>query len=124
MTPEQYRDEIEDMDRQRYPSTDWYLALGLVGEAAEVQEKILLGLGLGVVTGAVADKVKKSFRNPPNDTKITPRDLALELGDTLWYLDRLALKYGFTLGEVMELNIVKLRDRIARGTFAGHGDHR
>lgn len=34
-----------------------------------------------------------------------------ELGDTLWYLSQLAADYGFSLEEIAQANIEKLRQR-------------
>lgn len=36
----------------------------------------------------------------------------------------LALKYGYTLEQVAEINLAKLRDRAARGQIQGNGDER
>lgn len=36
----------------------------------------------------------------------------------------LAHRYGYTLGQVAEINIAKLRDRAARGVIKGDGDER
>lgn len=86
-------------------SADWYYALGITGEAGEV-----------------ADKIKKLHRDGP--AKVQPFDIALELGDVLWYLTRLANLKGFTLDQIMNLNVAKLEDRQRRGTQKGSGDNR
>lgn len=75
-----------------------YTAMGLSGEAGEV-----------------LDETKKFlFHNHPYD-----RDKFLkELGDTAWYLAMCSLAHGFTLSEVMEANIEKLRQRYPEGFSA------
>lgn len=80
-----------------------YLALGLVGEAGEVSEKI-----------------KKWHR----DRSINPHAVILELGDVAYYLTRLANTFGFTLEDVLKLNRHKLTDRLQRNALHGSGDSR
>jgi NTP pyrophosphatase (non-canonical NTP hydrolase) len=81
-----------------------YPTLGLVGEAGEV-----------------AEKIKKSLRG---DAPLDRFEAARELGDVLWYLAALARDLGFTLEEVAEMNLQKLRDRRARNVLQGDGDNR
>ena len=82
-----------------------YLVLGLTGEAGEV-----------------ANKVKKIIRgdhnNPPD------KEIAKELGDIYWYLDRLCHYFGTTPEAVMKQNMDKLMDRLARNQIKGSGDNR
>lgn len=80
-----------------------YCALGLVGEAGEVSEK-----------------VKKWHR----DGKIDKPAVVLELGDVLYYLTRLAAAMGVTLNDVMIGNVKKLTDRRDRNVLHGSGDNR
>lgn len=85
-----------------------YPALGLVGEAGEV-----------------ADKLKKVIRD--NDGVLTDpvRDaVAKELGDVLWYLAVLANELDYDLNTIAEDNILKLLSRQERGVLAGSGDNR
>lgn len=42
----------------------------------------------------------------------------------VFWIACLAKKYGFTLEQVAEINIAKLRDRAARGVIKGDGDER
>lgn len=46
------------------------------------------------------------------------------LGYILRYVKHLALIYGYTLEDVMEINLAKLRDRQYRGVICGNGDER
>ncbi len=80
-----------------------YCALGLVGEAGEASEKI-----------------KKWHR----DNNIDPKAVALELGDVLYYLTRLANTMGYTLADVERMNVEKLTARRAANTIHGTGDNR
>ena len=57
--------------------------------------------------GEFADIVKKSMRGDYSidDAKTKRRAAALELGDVLWYLARLADELGFTLEHVATMNL-------------------
>lgn len=69
-------------------------------------------IGLCGEAGEVAEWVKKAvFRKDP---KHTEQMLFKELGDVQHYLTRIALNHGWSLKEIMEGNMVKLEDRIAR----------
>ena len=85
-----------------------YPALGLVGEA-----------------GAVADKLKKVIRD--NDGVLTDqvRDaVAKEIGDVLWYVSVLAYELDYDLNTIAQNNLDKLASRQERGVLAGSGDNR
>lgn len=80
-----------------------YPALGLVGEAGEV-----------------ANKVKKMLRDDTLD-----RDgLKGEIGDCLWYLAALCRDLNLDLADVAQSNLDKLNSRMKRGTIQGSGDNR
>ena len=82
-------------------------------------------LGLTGESGEVADKVKKVIRD--NDQEFTAerrREIALELGDVLWYAASLAHDLGYTLDEVAQMNLDKLASRMNRGKSHGSGDER
>lgn len=82
-----------------------YLTLGACGEAGEI-----------------AEKVKKYIRG---DFKELPKEeIALELGDLLWYLSEQARLLGYELSEIAEMNLAKLAERKKRGTLQGEGDKR
>lgn len=89
-----------------------YPALGMVGEAGEV-----------------AEKVKKFWRNlgvmNPNLLNAEQKvQVMKEMGDVLWYLAALAQELSVDLGQVAALNIEKLFDRRDRGVIKSEGDNR
>lgn len=88
-----------------------YLTLGLVGEAAEV-----------------ANKVKKIIRGDYNDDPEAAEDalasVSAELGDVLWYIAVLSDELGDGLGAIAGSNLDKLRARAEAGTLKGSGDER
>lgn len=85
-----------------------YPALGLVGEAGEV-----------------AEKVKKVIRDKGGVVTDDVRGgIALELSDVCWYMAVLADELGYTLSEIFEMNKAKLSSRKERGVLSGSGDNR
>lgn len=100
-----------------YNMTLIYPVLGLTGEAGEVSEKL-----------------KKLIRD--NDLDFTQDDiteqmewqdkkaLAFEMGDVLWYLANAANDIGYSLEEIAQMNLDKLKDRSQRNTLRGSGDNR
>lgn len=66
--------------------------------------------GLAGELGEVVEPLKKFiFRGTP----FSRTDMALELGDVLYYFAVLADEMGFTLEEIMLMNMQKLRNRRA-----------
>lgn len=89
-----------------------YPALGLMGEAGEVAEKVKkLWRNHGTMSGAGLDE----------DRKLA---LVKELGDVLWYCAALSTEFGVNLSEVLEANLEKLYDRKSRGVIKSEGDNR
>lgn len=85
-----------------------YPALGLVGEAGEV-----------------AEKIKKAVRD--NDGEISEEkriEIGKEISDVLWYCAALAQELRLNLGVIAQANLDKLASRKARGTLNGSGDNR
>jgi len=86
----------------------YYTALGLVGEAGEI-----------------ANKIKKIMRdNNGNLEELAKADIFDELGDVLWYCASLADELGVNLEDVAKVNLIKLEDRMNRGKIQGSGDKR
>lgn len=84
-----------------------------------------LGLALCGEAGEIANKLKKLWRvgaSEPTDEEA--REIALEIGDVMWYCSELATTLGYTLDDVAAMNIDKIHSRIARGTLEGDGDNR
>lgn len=64
--------------------------------------------GLGTEAGELQDAVKKfvAYGKPLDKTNIKE-----EVGDLLWYIARICTLNGWTIQEVMDLNINKLKSR-------------
>jgi len=100
------------------PSSIFYGALGLTGEAGEV-----------------SDKIKKYWRDYIYMSQRVDDELALmthdikdgilkEMGDVLWYLAFLANALNVDLQSVAQGNIRKIQSRVKNGTIHGEGDDR
>ena len=79
-------------------------ALGLVGEAGEVVEKVKKWQHYGKVW----------------DNK----DMVKELGDVVFYWVRLCRHCGYEPSEVLQANVEKLTTRAEKGTIWGEGSDR
>lgn len=109
MTFNEYQEQSQSTAQQDYhmPTLAYY-ALGLLGEAGEVSEKI-----------------KKLYRDDGGSLSHDRREaLAKELGDVLWYLAALAHELKLPLEDVAILNRQKLLDRMKRNVRGGDGDNR
>ena len=84
--------DFEISDKQVMLS--WW-AIGLTGEAGEV-----------------ADLIKKGIYHQQG---LDPLQVKKELGDVLWYVSALCTEMGFTLEEVMQHNVDKLKARFPEG---------
>lgn len=80
-------------------------------------------LGLCSEAGEVAGKYKKFLRDD-TDWGILQDDIAKELGDVMWYVDRIADEFGLSLTSILEANVAKLQARKANNTISGSGDER
>lgn len=80
----------------------------LAKEYADLKDLFIMSTGLAGETGETIELLKKHVR----DGQIDLKNLKLELGDILYYLTRVALKYGFTLENIMDANKEKLDKRM------------
>jgi NTP pyrophosphatase (non-canonical NTP hydrolase) len=92
-----YQEQAQRTARLDLPHRDRLAvaALGLVGEAAEVSEKIKKFLGHG--------------------HGLDPLEVLEELGDVIWYVAEMTSLMGAELGVVAGMNIAKLRKRYPEG---------
>jgi NTP pyrophosphatase (non-canonical NTP hydrolase) len=98
-----------------YPGKDnvggaMYLALGLGGEAGEVQEKIKKYYRDGIPAGIDPDEWIEN--------------LTKEVGDVLWYASQLLAQFGVKFSDAAVGNLEKLASRKQRGVLHGSGDNR
>lgn len=74
-------------------------------------------------SGEIAEKIGKAYRD--NGGVIPDREaLIRELGDSLFYIVKIAHLLGRNLSYVIEANKSKLLDRQTRGVLKGDGDYR
>lgn len=103
--------EYEAAETAIYPNRSnnlAYPALGLVGEAGEV-----------------AEKVKKIIRDHDGSAKFSQRqEIAKELGDVLWYIAALCHEIQIPMANVAKMNLKKLQSRQERNVLSGSGDNR
>ncbi len=86
------------------------------------QEKLTLAaLGLTGESGEVADHVKKALFQGHD---IDPAHVAKELGDILWYMGLACDAIGYSLDDVMQMNVAKLRRRYPNGFDPERSVHR
>ena len=78
-------------------------------------------LGLSGEAGECCDLVKKSFFQDGRDIREKMKD---ELGDCLWYIVESAVAMGWTLDEIAQHNVDKLRARYPDGFRAERSLHR
>ena len=79
--------------------------------------------GLCSEAGEVAGKYKKFLRDD-TDWETLQDDIAKELGDVMWYVDRIADEFGLSLTTILEANVAKLQARKVNNTLGGSGDER
>jgi NTP pyrophosphatase (non-canonical NTP hydrolase) len=78
-------------------------------------------LNLASEAGEVAGKVGKAIRK---DTEVPEETVIDEIGDVLYHVAVLSYELGYTLEEVAQRNVDKLKSRQARGVLIGEGDNR
>lgn len=102
----EYTDFVNEIYYTEFEPAICYAALGLAGESGET-----------------VDAVKKQIRDSSNpehrdNSGTTNKTIALELGDTLYYLTKMADILGYTLIDIMQMNKDKLEYRKLHGKKA------
>ncbi len=69
-------------------------------------------LGLSGETGEVVDAIKKVLFH---GKERNDQEIKKELGDVLWYVALIAESLGYSMDEIMEQNIDKLKKRYPEG---------
>lgn len=98
---------------------EFAVSMAIYPEALKV---IYPTIGLAGECGEVSEKVKKSIRD--HNGLFKPKEIAMELGDVLWYVANIANDLGLTLEDIAFLNESKLIERIQNNTLQGDGDNR
>lgn len=80
-------------------------------------------MGLCSEAGEVAGKFKKFIRDGTSWEDLT-KDMTKELGDVLWYVDRIADEFNISVADILSANIEKLAARKLNDTLGGSGDDR
>lgn len=81
---------------------------------------MIMTMGLAGEVGEVMEILKKRVR----DGNFDDRALEKELGDVAYYWARLCKFFEMEPSEVLQTNVNKLQDRLARGAMRGSGDNR
>ena len=87
-----------------------------------LEGRFIAATGLAEEAGEVLGKLKKEVRDGLTNSLGT--EVLKELGDTLFYLTKIADFYGWSLQDVANAQIQKVLDRRTRGTLNGSGDDR
>lgn len=89
-----------------------YASVGEQATPENVESLIYCSLGLAGEAGEVVENIKKFLRDDNSElTQDRKGKIMAELGDVLWYVANLADAVGYTLEEVAEYNIIKLKKR-------------
>ena len=121
MTLQEYHDKAMSTNKESSDNIT-YSVMGLTAEVGEIADKIAKWRRRGMVN--ISDN--RLVWNTSNEDDVTyyRRELAKEVGDVLWFCAHLSRQLGYTLEEVANMNIAKLRDRAMRGVIEGNGDNR
>jgi NTP pyrophosphatase (non-canonical NTP hydrolase) len=80
-------------------------------KADPMRSLAVMALGIGGEAGEVQELIKKHLRDGKDPCK--DDNLLLELGDVLYYVTRLGMEFGYSLDQIMEANLDKLYKRKA-----------
>lgn len=98
--------EIKDLNEYQL------LAMRTKPELSRPDAMLNFALGSTGEAGELADMIKKHVFHGHH---LPFEEVGKELGDMLWYLSLMAELFGYTLQEVAEMNIDKLRTRYPQG---------
>lgn len=98
-----------------------YMMLNLVGEVGEIASKVAKAIRKEQADIDICD-LTTDDRNP--DAQALWPALQKEAGDVLWQLSGLCSVMGWSLEDVAQQNLDKLRDRQQRNVIDGSGDER
>ena len=90
---------------QDFIRSDWYSYEKKKGGG--LKSMFIMTVGLAGESGEVCELIKKNVR----DGKEIKKDLLLELGDVLHYLTRIGQEFNMSLEDIMQANIIKLKER-------------
>ncbi len=85
-----------------------FAAKGIRRESEGKNLLVGFALGLGGESGEVLDDIKK---REYHGRDISVEHTAEELGDVLWYVANLATQLGYSLEDIVEYNVHKLKNR-------------
>lgn len=130
-----YRNNLEEIltldEYQTFANNMSGYEFDTISESSKASHELVFNLiGLCGEAGEVAEKIKKAIRRSNMDDVSSSlsdsykNSIALELGDTFYYLARVANLLGLKLSEVARLNQEKLLDRLKRDVVKGEGDNR
>ena len=92
------------------------LAMTTLNPALDERDVLINGvMGLCGESGEVIDLVKKHLAQ---GHELDRHRLARELGDVAWYLAETATAIGYSLDDILSMNIEKLRQRYPEGFSA------
>lgn len=91
------------------------------GKRIDVPELLNGVLGLSGETGEFLDMIKKWIFH---ETRFDESHAKKELGDVCWYIALISHAMGWDLGEIMEMNIAKLKLRYPDGFDVEQSQHR
>lgn len=116
-----YCEHIKAIDDDGITANDYQRAA--MRTAGDDEENYLLNgvMGLCGESGEVIDLVKKHLYQGHEMDK---KKLALECGDCAWYLALIASAIGMSFGEVLQMNIDKLKKRFPDGFSKERSIHR
>jgi len=85
----------------------------LEGDFNDIEKISLFGLGVAGEAGDVASCIKKTIYHKNEQIA----GIKENLGDTLWYITAICNYYGWSLEEVINENMEKLKARYKEGKF-------